>query len=70
MLDVKTNTFVVPDAYKHDANAVQKLLTLIDNAVENDHVNLIKDLCDKFIIDNPPALPNQLIRGDVSALFR
>ena len=72
VLDAKTNTFVVPDAYKNDANATQKLLTLIDmdmDAVENDQVSLIKDLCDKFITDNPVAVPNQLIRGDVSSNY-
>ncbi|MBV9961307.1 MAG: patatin-like phospholipase family protein [Parafilimonas sp.] len=72
VLDAKTNTFVVPDAYKNDANAVQKLLTLIDmdmDAVENGQVDLIKELCDKFIIDTLTALPNQLIRGNVSGTY-
>ena len=72
VLDPKTNTFVVPEVYANDANATEKLLTLIDldmDAVENSQVDIIKDLCDKFIKANPAAVPNQLIRGDVSGNY-
>ncbi|MEP6467593.1 MAG: hypothetical protein ABJB05_14890, partial [Parafilimonas sp.] len=72
VLDAKTNTFVVPNVYGNDANAVQKLLALIDldmDAVENNQVDIIKDLCDKFITANPVCMPNQLIRGDVSGSY-
>ena len=72
VIDTNTNKYVVPDAYKNDENPVQKLLSLIDldmDAVQNDQINLIKDLCDKFIIANHVCLPNQLIRGDVSGIY-
>ncbi len=72
VLDAKTNMFVVPDVYKSDADPVQKLLTLLEmdmDAVENNQVDLIKDLCDKFITDSAICLPNQLIRGDASTSY-
>jgi patatin-like phospholipase/acyl hydrolase len=43
----------------------QKLMELDMDAVENEQVELINELCDHFIrTDDSPSLPNQLIRGD------
>ncbi|MFI5133822.1 MAG: patatin-like phospholipase family protein [Chitinophagales bacterium] len=57
----------LPPAYKIDPdgkNKYTKLLMMDMDAVKNDEVNLITDLCDKFIDPKFPGVPNQLIRGD------
>lgn len=64
-----TKLYEVPVIFKDDPDAVNKLLKLIDldmDAVDNPEVELIIDLCDKFVTDNINGLPNQLIRGDIS----
>ena len=38
------------------------------DAVANDEVALIEQLCNKFIVNGGICLPNQLIRGDESGL--
>jgi uncharacterized protein len=70
VINNETKLYEVPVIFKNDPDAVNKLLKLIDldmDAVENSEVNLIIDLCDKFVTDNINGLPNQLIRGDKSA---
>jgi hypothetical protein len=64
-----TKHYEVPAAFKDDPNAVRNFLKLIQlgmDAVEQPEVELIIDLCDKFVTDNISGLPNQLIRGDKS----
>jgi hypothetical protein len=39
------------------------------DAVENDEVQMISDLCDKFITDGKPCLVNQLVRGELSTEY-
>jgi hypothetical protein len=40
------------------------------DAVEDEQVDLINEMCDKFIVTNgSDCLPNQLIRGDASNLL-
>ncbi|WP_026897429.1 patatin-like phospholipase family protein [Daejeonella oryzae] len=62
------NYFILPQVYKEDTNGMDKFIKLIDmdmDAVKQEEVDLITDLCDKFIIDiDKPSLPNQFIRGD------
>lgn len=68
VLNAASNVFEVPAVYKNESDSTNKLLSLIDldmDAVENDQVALITELCDKFITENV-CLPNQLIRGDAS----
>lgn len=70
VIDYDTLVYEVPEVYKNDPEPKKKLLKLLDldmDAVENDEVSMITDLCDKFIADAKPCLANQLVRGDVSS---
>jgi len=62
----------IPAVYKTEANGFEKFLKLIDmdmDAVEDEEVALISQLCDKFIVDSgKPCLPNQLIRGSINSI--
>lgn len=60
--------FEAPEVYKNQAGGTDLFIKLMDldmDAVANEEVDLIKQLCDRFIVTNDPlCLPNQLIRGD------
>jgi hypothetical protein len=64
-----TNWYDLPAVYKNDPEGKEKFEKLLEmdmDAVLNKEVDLITDLCDKFIVNSDiPCLPNQLIRGDV-----
>jgi len=64
--------YVAPAVYRTEKNGLDKFLKLIDmdmDAIEDDEVALISQLCDKFIVNaGEPCLPNQLIRGDIKSL--
>jgi len=51
-------------AYMDDESTFKKILDLDMDAVEDDEILLIKDLCMKFITDAEVCVPNQYIRGD------
>ncbi len=56
----------LPPAYKSDPGGMtkyKKLLAMDMDAVKEDEVKQLIDLCDKFIWDS--SIPNQLIRGDI-----
>lgn len=65
--------FVAPLVYRSEPNGLDKFVKLIDmdmDAVEDDEVALIDQLCNKFIVNTEgPCLPNQLIRGDIKNYF-
>jgi patatin-like phospholipase/acyl hydrolase len=65
-----TGLYDVPPVYKNDSEGRTKFKRLMEmdmDAVEDEEVKLISELCDKFIVtDNSPALSNQLIRGEAS----
>jgi uncharacterized protein len=54
----------VPAAYRKEREAFLQLIELDMDAVKDEEIRLIKDLCDKFLADNS-NLPNQLIRGEM-----
>lgn len=56
--------YVAPSVYKDAQEAFERLLHMDMDAVEQEDVNLIAGLCDKFITQSENCLPNQLIRGD------
>ncbi len=62
-----------PEVYKIMPDGVAKFKTLMDmdmDAVEDDQVNLISELCDKFIVtDGSDCLTNQLIRGEADKIY-
>ncbi len=65
--------YILPAAYRKDPNGFEKFVTLLNlelDAVSDEEIELIKDLCDKFIVDgDKECIPNQLIRGDPGGLF-
>ena len=65
----KDGIFDVPPVYKNLPGGDKKfkaLMALGMDAVKDEEVELINELCDKFIVtDNSPCLTNQLIRGDI-----
>jgi len=62
------NIYLVPKVYeKHDKEFIA-LMDLDMDAVEDDQVKLISDLCDKFIVTTRPCISNQLIRGDKNSI--
>lgn len=67
-----SKVFEAPDVYRAEPDGLNKFLKLIDmdmDAVEDDEVALISQLCDKFIVNTSgPCLPNQLIRGDIKSV--
>lgn len=64
VIDNSSNKFVPPEVYKNMPDKFKALLELAMDAVEDNQVDLISELCDKFIVtDDLLALPNQLIRG-------
>jgi len=59
-----------PSVYKDLPEKFKALMELDMDAVEDEQVDLINDLCDKFIVlDESAALPNQLIRGNADGKF-
>ena len=59
-------TYTVPDVYKHERDGMAKFRALMNldmDAVKDSDLFLISDMCDKFITESEPCLPNQLIRG-------
>jgi uncharacterized protein len=71
VINKATNVYEVPQVYMSDKDPEGKLLNLMKlsmDAVENEEIALITDLCDKFITDNTRCLANQFIRGDGSTL--
>jgi patatin-like phospholipase/acyl hydrolase len=70
VLNPDSLTFEAPAVYKSQAGGTDLFIKLMDldmDAVANEEVDLIKQLCDRFIVsDDRLCLPNQLIRGDGS----
>ncbi|KQS35759.1 patatin-like phospholipase family protein [Pedobacter sp. Leaf194] len=67
VLNPKSLVFEAPDVYKSEPNGQELFIKLMDldmDAVANEEVALITQLCSKFITQNTVCLPNQLIRGD------
>lgn len=66
--ELENNLFVLPAVYRNEPGGHDKFVKLMDmdmDAVQQEQVDLISDLCDKFIVNNEgPCLPNQFIRGD------
>ncbi len=63
----KDNYFVIPEVYRNEVNGYQKFTQLMSmdmDAVEQQQVELIIDLCNKFIEQTNPGIPNQFIRGN------
>lgn len=61
----ENHVYGLPSAYKNEPTGKNKFIRLLDmdmDAVEDDEIDLIIDLCDKFI--NEEGLRNQLIRGN------
>lgn len=62
--------YVPPAVYKNIPDKFKAVMELDMDAVEDDQVDLINDLCDKFIVtDGSECLPNQLIRGTPNGKF-
>jgi patatin-like phospholipase/acyl hydrolase len=68
ILNTDTLLFEAPSVYHNNQQDFIKLMDLDMDAVANDEVALIQQLCDKFIVNGGICLPNQLIRGDESGL--
>jgi len=73
-LHATSKKYKCPPVYDTDPTSRENFQTLLDmdmDAVEQSQVNLIKDLCDKFIVHDAtqPRLPNQLIRGDLTTTY-
>lgn len=66
VLNPSTLAFEVPGAYAGNPDDFIKVMDLDMDAVDNDQVSLITQLCSKFIVNDGPCVPNQLIRGDES----
>lgn len=68
ILNPDNQLYEAPPIYKNDPNGEADFIAIMDldmDAVKNDEVDLIKRLCDKFIVNGSGlCLPNQLIRGD------
>lgn len=69
----KTGFYDIPAVYKNMPGGREKFLQLLEmdmDAVEDWQIELIDDLCDKFLVTNgSPCLTNQLIRGDVNGKY-
>ena len=65
LLNTTTKKYDYPDVYANAQGDYRNLLELDMDAVQQDQVNLIISLCDKFIVNDvtKPRLTNQLIRG-------
>jgi hypothetical protein len=61
-----SNKYELPDAWEKGEDAFVKLMDMDMDAVKPEDIDLILELCDKFIVSstNSLAMPNQLIRGD------
>jgi patatin-like phospholipase len=70
VLNESTLLYEPPEVYRKTAHDVEDFVDLIKlgmDAVKDEHVRLIDQMCDRFIIsDDSPCLANQLIRGDTS----
>ena len=68
-----TGIYEPPEVYNDTASnhkAYHDVLRLDMDAVKDEEVELINDLCNRFIVtDDSPALPNQFIRGNPSGKF-
>jgi len=66
-----TGLYDAPEVYRNMEGGVQKFIDLMDlgmDAVKDEEVNLIDEMCNYFIVnDNSSSLPNQLIRGDTGS---
>jgi hypothetical protein len=60
--------YEAPPVYKNMANGTQRFKDLMElgmDAVKNEEVDLIDEMCNKFIVtDGSACLTNQLIRGE------
>jgi hypothetical protein len=68
VLNASSLLFEIPNAYASDQDDFVKAMDLDMDAVANDEVSLITQLCSKFIVSNGPCVPNQFIRGDESGI--
>ncbi len=73
-LDGTSKKYKCPPVYDTDPISRENFQTLLDmdmDAVEQSQVDLIRDLCDKFIVHDSaqPRMPNQLIRGDLTTNY-
>jgi hypothetical protein len=62
--------YKVPAIYLNDnSNGEEKFKKLIEldvDAIEDDEMDLVEDLCNKFLANGEDYVPNQLIRGDAA----
>jgi patatin-like phospholipase/acyl hydrolase len=62
--------YKVPKIYMKDLNngeeKFMKLIELDVDAIEVEEMDLVEDLCNKFLADDEDYVPNQLIRGDAA----
>ncbi len=67
--DKNTNEYVLPDAYKNEEDKFKAILQMDMDAVEDEQVDLIVDITNKFITEDITAsyVPNQFIRGENDA---
>jgi patatin-like phospholipase/acyl hydrolase len=68
VLNNATGLYDAPEVYRNMQDGVQTFKDLMNlgmDAVKDKEVNLIDEMCNKFIVnDSSPCLDNQLIRGD------
>jgi hypothetical protein len=73
MKDKDSGLYIPPAVFQDnttDHKDYRTLMGLDMDAVKDEEVELINLLCDRFIVtDGSPALPNQLIRGNISGNF-
>ena len=65
-LNTTTHKYEMPKAWKKSEEAFIDLLELDMDAVAQEDIMLIKELCERFIVSNTdePVIPNQFIRGN------
>jgi patatin-like phospholipase/acyl hydrolase len=73
-LDMPSKMYKCPAVYDTDDTSRGNFQTLLDmdmDAVEQSQVDLITELCNKFIVNDgsQPRLPNQLIRGSLTTNY-
>ncbi|NOT51435.1 MAG: hypothetical protein HOP10_09185 [Chitinophagaceae bacterium] len=69
----ETGIYEPPEVYKNNGDKHKLYMDVLEldmDAVADNEVELINDLCNRFIITgSTPALPNQLIRGNISGNY-
>ena len=65
-LDKATNEYILPEVFRNEYEKFISVLALDMDAIEDNQVDLIIDVAQKFIVneEGKACLPNQFIRGD------